>query len=109
MVKNTAHLNFSPTEAMDTIEIKISLLNGTEKKTPRMINVHNLMRITTLLELKYHLAEKYKHLKVGELVRIHIALSPTNMRKREINALINVPINSDFLKRFKCCVDCYKP
>eukprot|EP00800_Vazella_pourtalesii_P000101 TRINITY_DN1010_c0_g1_i2.p1 TRINITY_DN1010_c0_g1~~TRINITY_DN1010_c0_g1_i2.p1 ORF type:complete len:249 (-),score=48.23 TRINITY_DN1010_c0_g1_i2:179-925(-) len=53
---------------METIEIKISFASGTEKKTPRMINVQNLMRITTVHELKYHLAEKYKHLKVGELI-----------------------------------------
>ncbi|KAI6653343.1 Polyubiquitin-C isoform X4 [Oopsacas minuta] len=68
VTKNTAHLNYSPTEAMKVIEIKISFTSGTEKKTPRMINVQNLMRITTVLELKYHLADKYKHLRVGELV-----------------------------------------
>ena len=54
---------------MDTIEIKISF-SSEEKKTPKIINVHNLMRITTVHELKYHLAEKYKHLNVGELVRM---------------------------------------
>ena len=68
VVKNTAHLNFSPTEAMETIEIKITFTRGTEGTTPRMINVQNLMRITTIHELKYHLAEKYKHLKIAELV-----------------------------------------